>query len=113
MNGNATLGSVNVRGGSVAHSDNSEESEQSRPNTRGKKRTASGPAVATNGRRKAEEAPPKAPASKKAKTNGAPSSIASDEQFDDDDDMGDTIDGKPKHKMTEDEKRKNFLERNR
>lgn len=113
FNGNDSRGN-NHRGVSEAGSDQSEDSQGARPNTRGRGKRTSGAGVATtNGRRKAEEAPPKAPASKKAKTSiGAPSSNGSDQE-DDDDGMDDNNGDKPKHKMTEEEKRKNFLERNR
>lgn len=113
LNGNMSRNHVNVRGPSEARSDQSDDSDQMRPNTRGKKRAPTTGPAATNGRRKAEEPPTKAPASKKAKTNGAPSSVGSDEHIDDDDMHDDNGDGKPKQKMTEEEKRKNFLERNR
>jgi ATF/CREB family transcription factor len=89
----------------------SEESEP-RPNTRGKgKRTNS----AANGRKKADEAAAKVPPSKKSKANngGAINGGSYDEEVSDpeDDTMKDE-DG-PKGKMTDEEKRKNFLERNR
>lgn len=113
MNGNMSRGNTNARGTSEARSDQSDDSEQARPSTRGKKRAPVAGSAATNGRRKAEEPPVKAPANKKAKTNGAPSSIGSDDHMDDDDGHEETVDGKPKQKMTEEEKRKNFLERNR
>jgi ATF/CREB family transcription factor len=116
MNGNSTHNGRASRGVSEPASAQSDESEP-RPNTRGKgkRNSGSGPA-ATNGRRKADEAPAKAPASKKAKTNNvdAPPSVNSDELMEDDSDHDDVGgDNKPKHKMTEEEKRKNFLERNR
>ncbi|PSR87336.1 Aft1 HRA domain-domain-containing protein [Coniella lustricola] len=115
MNGNAHRGSVTMRGVSEAASEHSEGNEQVRPNTRGKAKRASGAGLATtNGRRKAEEAPPaKAPAGKKAKTGSIASSNGSDDMGDDDDGHDDMNPDKPKHKMTEEEKRKNFLERNR
>lgn len=112
-NGNAPRIS-NLRGPSEAPSDQSEENQTNRPNTRGRGKRASGAAQApVNGRRKAEEPVGKAPVSKKAKLSiGAPSTNGSD-QDDDDDGMDEDNGGKPKHKMTEEEKRKNFLERNR
>lgn len=108
---------ASVNGGSIGSargiseaSMGSDDSGQARPNTRGKgKRNP----PATNGRRKAEEAPAKAPPSKKTKT----SSITNgdfDHSDDDDDDMKMKFDeGNGKSKMTDEEKRKNFLERNR
>lgn len=114
MNG-ASLAGSSARGVSEAASANSDESEVARPNTRGKGKRNSG--GGGGNRRKAEDAPAKAPASKKAKTNGtrAPSFSGSFDDMDhsdDDDDMKDH-EGGPKSKMTDEEKRKNFLERNR
>ncbi|KAL7816534.1 Aft1 HRA domain-containing protein [Trichoderma aethiopicum] len=89
----------------------SEESDQ-KPQARakGKKNTP-----ATNGRRKADEAPAKAPPTKRAKaSSGAPSSNGDDEDHSDDDaDSKFDENGNGKSKMTDEEKRKNFLERNR
>ncbi|TFB01990.1 Transcription factor atf1 [Trichoderma ghanense] len=89
----------------------SEESDQ-KPQTRakGKKNTP-----ATNGRRKADEAPAKAPPTKRTKaSSGAPSSGGDDEDHSDDDaDSKFDESGTGKSKMTDEEKRKNFLERNR
>lgn len=104
----------NLRANSEGASDQSEENQNTRPNTRGRGKRASGAApVPANGRRKADEAPHKAPAGKKAKLSiGAPSTNGSDQE-EDDDGMDEDNGGKPKHKMTEEEKRKNFLERNR
>jgi ATF/CREB family transcription factor len=122
---------VSINGGSVGSvrgiseaSHRSDESEQARPNTRGKGKRSQ---PATNGRRKAEDAPAKAPPAKKAKTNGA-SSVHMNmnmnmnmndmdgmepEDFDNSDDDGMKDEGGSKSKMTDEEKRKNFLERNR
>ena len=85
----------------------SDESEQARPNTRG--RGKKNP-PATNGRRKADELPSKAPANKKSKTNNA---MSMDMDMSDDEDKMKYEDGGSKSKMTDEEKRKNFLERNR
>jgi ATF/CREB family transcription factor len=115
MNGGPSLAGSSVRGVSEA-SAGSDESEMARPNTRARgKRNSSGGGA--NSRRKAEDAPAKGPASKKSKTNGGGASISSlDMDHSDDDDHLD--DGKDdgtgsKSKMTDEEKRKNFLERNR
>lgn len=113
MNGGGSMGSG--RGVSEAGSAGSDESEQARPTTRGKaNKRNSGAAAATNGRRKADEQPAKAPPAKKAKTNGVAASISPEpemvsENEDDDDNNPDN----PRSKMTDEEKRKNFLERNR
>ncbi|KAK0638764.1 Aft1 HRA domain-containing protein [Cercophora newfieldiana] len=114
MNGNGSIAGSSARGVSEAASARSDDSEIARPNTRakGKRNSAGG----TNSRRKAEDNPGKAPASKKVKMNGgAPSPVNG--SFDDmdhsDDDMMRDHEGNGKSKMTDEEKRKNFLERNR
>jgi ATF/CREB family transcription factor len=117
MNGNGTLRDNSLRGISEARSAGSVESEQARPNTRGKGKRGSAGGATTNGRRKADDAPVRAPAPKKSKTSGALSMDEHDmDDMDDDDDDDLNMkheDGGGKSKMTEDEKRKNFLERNR
>ncbi|KAI0134164.1 Aft1 HRA domain-containing protein [Xylariales sp. AK1849] len=118
MNGNdSSIGATSVRGVSEAASGASEDMEHIRPTTRGKGKRPSGGAI-TNGRRKAEEPPAKQPASKKAKPNvipPAPLSMNGDEDHtsDEDDENAKDENGNPKVKMTDEEKRKNFLERNR
>lgn len=108
--GSVDLSARGVSEGSIG----SDGSDQPKSNARGKGKK-NPPAI--NGRRKADEPAAKAPPTKKAKgnannaiMNGAMSVEPSDD--DDDDDMGDD-DGKDKSKMTDEEKRKNFLERNR
>lgn len=117
-NGSASAAGSSARGASEAGSAASDESEQARPNTRGKgKRNSNAGAGAAAGRRKAEDAPAKPPASKKTKTNGAGASAAAEHDMDMEpsDDDADTRhdEGGSKGKMTDEEKRKNFLERNR
>ncbi|KAI0144200.1 Aft1 HRA domain-containing protein [Hypoxylon sp. NC0597] len=107
MNGNGTSASPPVRGVSEAASAISEESEPAKPNTRGKGKRG---AASTNGRRKAEDTPAKQPANKKTKT--ASSTNGNDHSSDEDEDEK-TNENHPKSKMTDEEKRKNFLERNR
>lgn len=106
-----------INGGSVGSvrgaSEGSNMSEESEPkmNTRGKgKRTNS----AANGRKKMDDAPVKQPPAKKAKSNGGGSINGGNFDYpsDVDDDMMKDEDG-PRGKMTDEEKRKNFLERNR
>ena len=100
----------------------SDNADQSRPNTRGKaKKNSAGKGA--NARRKAEETPSKQPAAKKAKANNGNTSarqMAADmdmsmEGMDSDEDQN--IKEEQYHengkKMTDEEKRKNFLERNR
>ncbi|KAI0012599.1 Aft1 HRA domain-containing protein [Xylariaceae sp. FL0662B] len=113
MNGNGASVPPAARGVSEAASGVSEESEPAKPNARGKGKRGSGGAAATNGRRKAEEMPAKQPVNKKAKT--APSLNENDDHSSDDEDDDEKLDvnGQPKPKMTDEEKRKNFLERNR
>ncbi|KAI1850617.1 hypothetical protein JX265_004327 [Neoarthrinium moseri] len=114
MNGNgSSAGAPSVRGVSEAASGASEDMEQARPARAKGKRGSTG--AASNGRRKADEAPAKQPPSKKAKTAvAAPPSFNGDEDHtSDEDDKDEDEDGKPKSKMTDEEKRKNFLERNR
>ncbi|KAI1327274.1 Aft1 HRA domain-containing protein [Xylariaceae sp. FL0255] len=110
MNGNSSHPQPNARGVSEAMSHGSEESEPPKPNTRAKGKRGG----AANGRRKADEAPAKQPANKKTKT--APSTHSQDDNTSDDEDDEDSkmggMDGS-KSKMTDEEKRKNFLERNR
>ena len=99
------------RGTSEAISNVSEESEPAKPNTRAKGKRGG---AATNGRRKAEDTPAKAPANKKAKT--APSTHSQEDEATSDEEEDDGKggnDGQNKSKMTDEEKRKNFLERNR
>ncbi|KAI0205934.1 Aft1 HRA domain-containing protein [Astrocystis sublimbata] len=104
-----------ARGVSEATSNISEESEPAKPATRAKGKRANGPgAGSANGRRKAEEPPAKVPPSKKPKT--AASSHSQEEDMTSDEEDDDTKlgpDGQTKVKMTDEEKRKNFLERNR
>lgn len=109
-------GSVDASGRDVSEgSIRSDASDQTKPNARGKGKKNP---PATNGRRKADEPPAKAPPSKKAKGNANHSmndsmSMEPSDDEDDDDDDGLDENGKDKSKMTDEEKRKNFLERNR
>lgn len=89
-------------------SNGSDESDQ-KPQTRGKGKKNPPPA---NGRRKADEMSVKAPAAKKIKANSGAASSVDEEHSDEDMDTFDD-NGPGKSKMTDEEKRKNFLERNR
>ncbi|KAH6985477.1 Aft1 HRA domain-containing protein [Ilyonectria destructans] len=102
-----SIGSVRgVSEGSVA----SDDSDQARPNTRGKGKK--NPAT-TNGRRKADEAPAKTHPNKKSMANSGVVAMAEDMvMFDDESDMNYDENG-TKTVTTDEEKRKNFLERNR
>jgi ATF/CREB family transcription factor len=106
-----TKGSINSMAGSADTGDFSESghSEDAKANTRsrGKKGAVNGKQTAGS-KRKADEAPK---GSNKRKT-AAPPSIGEDEMDSDGDEMIKNEDGTTK-KMTDEEKRKNFLERNR
>jgi ATF/CREB family transcription factor len=94
-------------------SEASEESEQkSRPNTRGRGKKA---AAQTNGRRKTEDTPSKTPASKKSKGNSgnAMAMMEPEPPSEEEPDMSKDEYNANGKKMTDEEKRKNFLERNR
>lgn len=105
-----------TRGSSETGSTGSDDNEQpSRPAGRGKgKRNTANGSAATNGRRKAEDSATKGSA-KKAKTAAA--AMSADDGDSDDDEMNQNSKSKDesgsKSKMTDEEKRRNFLERNR
>lgn len=101
-------GKVTSRGVSEG-TNGSEDSEQGKPAPKGKNKKTTGVA---NGRRKADDIPLKPPPNKKAKGNSGLVHVASPD-FSDDDDEDDGDDPNSKIKMTDEEKRKNFLERNR
>lgn len=112
--GNNSITSVSGSADTGEFSNSDDPSQKPNTRTRGKK-GANGKAQNGNNRRKAEDTPVKAPASKKAKTSNEMPDFG--EGFDDEDEDGDMDmkqetgpDGK---KMTDEEKRKNFLERNR
>ena len=102
-------------GGSISassardHEDAPSEGEN-KPAARKSKRASAG--KGGNNRRKMEETPVKPPAPKKSKANSGQSIDMSNDEDEDEDDMKDAKhpDGR---KMTDEEKRKNFLERNR
>jgi len=90
------------------------DGEPPKPAPRGRKRGAATEPKAANNRRKATETPVKTPASKKARTSVAEKfEMSPDMDLDDEDDDDDGGNGKDTRKMTDEEKRKNFLERNR
>lgn len=111
LNGNGSPPSGSARGSSESGSAPSEEREPPKPATRGKGKKNSANGTTVNGRRKAEDAPTKGPA-KKAKTATSIAAVEEDPSDDDDDDSKDNDSGS-RSKMTDEEKRKNFLERNR
>jgi len=98
--------------------DLSDSGDQSKPATRsrGKRTSGAKASAANNGRRKAEDAPAKQPSAKKAKTNNI-SQMSMDMDGMDSEEEQQNIKEEQYHgdgrKMTDEEKRKNFLERNR
>lgn len=113
-NGNGSIGGGSISG-SVRGPSEEDSGDQAKPSTRSKgKRTSTGKsAAATNGRRKADDTPAKQPAAKKAKNNALPDMDGMQMDSDDEEQIKEEqyhADGK---KMTDEEKRKNFLERNR
>jgi ATF/CREB family transcription factor len=107
---NGSISTNSARGVSEASGGYSDEQEQAnRPNTRGKgKRTAS----QTNGRRKTDETPVKVPANKKTKSNSG-LAMEPEPPSDEEPDLSKEEYNANGKKMTDEEKRKNFLERNR
>ncbi|EPE05003.1 bzip transcription factor [Ophiostoma piceae UAMH 11346] len=112
---------ANGRRSSDANSAVSQDSDKAQLNGKGRaKRNSNDAGLTAGNRRKAQEsaAAKNGYANKKLKTNGGSSMPPPmdeddmDSQSDDDDDE-EGKDGQPKVKMTEEEKRKNFLERNR
>lgn len=114
----ASMGSLS--GQDLSGQQTDEHEEASKPNTRGgkgKKTTKSQTTI--NARRKAEETPSK-PSAKRAKGNTGTTNLdpTLEKHGYDDDDDDDSMGDEPTHdangkKMTDEEKRKNFLERNR
>jgi ATF/CREB family transcription factor len=95
--------------GSIASAEGDMSDDDTKPATRSSNRNKKGAnAKAPNNRRKADEPPAKGPANKKVK-NSTPEE---DSDLDDDDETIKQENGSGR-KMTDEEKRKNFLERNR
>jgi ATF/CREB family transcription factor len=101
-------GSISTNSARAASEASEENGSQSRPNTRGK-----GKKGAANGRRKAEETPSKAPANKKSKGNNGRAISEEPQMSEEELDMSKEEFNANGKKMTDEEKRKNFLERNR
>lgn len=99
------------RGASEMSGEFSDDEQVNRPNTRGKGKRNSTQETPSNGRRKASDAPAKGPANKRAKTNGGGMSV--EPQSEEELDMSKDEYNANGKKMTDEEKRKNFLERNR
>ena len=108
-NNNGSIGS-SAQGFSEMSGISEEEDNKPATRNRGKRAAVGKNSSATNGRRKADETPVKQPPAKKQRT--APQSLSggdSDEEINMKEDLY-HADGK---KMTDEDKRKNFLERNR
>ena len=112
--------SGSVRGMSEMSGEMSDGVDQSKPNTRAKSKRVTSSKGAASSRRKAEDTPSKPPPAKKAKNNNNNNSINAniDLSMDGmDSDEEQNIKEEQYHengkKMTDEEKRKNFLERNR
>ena len=84
------------------------DEQDTKPQTKSKSKKGSAGKAAQNGKRKTEETPSKAQANKKPRANPGPPDEDEDDMMDDLDEIGDG-----NKKMTDEEKRKNFLERNR
>jgi ATF/CREB family transcription factor len=104
VNSRAQKSSV-TSGTTQVESSDSEESERAKPATRSRGKKAAEPK--SNNRRKATDTPTKTPSSKRQKGNSGNDAKLADLDDDDDDEPKDS------KKMTDEEKRKNFLERNR
>jgi ATF/CREB family transcription factor len=111
---NGSLGSI--EGSAQEGSDDQAGQAKLNTRTKGKKNSVGKATQASNGRRKADDTPSKGPNKRSKGNNGAANVDPYLEQQESDDD-----DEEEKHethetngrKMTEEEKRKNFLERNR
>ena len=112
-NGNGSIGGQSEMSGDV-----SDNGDQTKPTTRHRGKRASGGsnAAPTNGRRKADDTPPKQSSSKKQKKSNNNNAMMDMDGMDSEEEQPNIKeeqyhpDGK---KMTDEEKRKNFLERNR
>jgi ATF/CREB family transcription factor len=109
MRGNGSISTNSAREMSGGFSD---ENESKGPTTRGKNKRTSTGMTQTNGRRKGDETPSKGPAAKKSKGNNG-NAMESEPQSEEEPDMSKDEYNANGKKMTDDEKRKNFLERNR
>ncbi|KAK2625012.1 hypothetical protein QTJ16_005381 [Diplocarpon rosae] len=110
---NQNGGSISTQSGREMSGGVSEEEQSNRPITRTKgKRPASETHANGNGRRKGNDQSARAPASKKSKPNNG-NSTDMDQPSEEELDMNKDEYHANGKKMTDDEKRKNFLERNR
>jgi ATF/CREB family transcription factor len=110
-NQNGSTSTTSGRGVSEMSGMSEDNDQQSKPNTRGKGKRMSTAIGQSNGRRKADESPSKGPAAKKGKSNNG--HAISEPPSDEEPDMSKDEYNANGKKMTDEEKRKNFLERNR
>ena len=114
-NANGSIGGQSEMSGDVSDSGDGKPATR----TRGKRASAGKSAPASNGRRKADDTPAKQPSAKKAKNNSVNMNMNMNMNMDgmDSDEEQPDIKEEQYHengkKMTDEEKRKNFLERNR
>ena len=112
-NQNGSMSTASGRGSSEMSGVSEDNDQSKRPNTRGKGKRNSTAVAQTNGRRKAEDTPSKAPANKKGKANNGNAMSVEPPSEDEEPDMSKDEYNANGKKMTDEEKRKNFLERNR
>jgi len=111
---NRNNGSISTTSGRGASEMSDDNEHQNRPNTRGKGKRNSTQITQSNGRQKANETPSKGSANKKSKgNNGHSMAMEPEPQSEEEPDMSKDEYNSNGKKMTDEEKRKNFLERNR
>jgi len=113
----APKNSISSMAGSAETGDYSDSGEEAQPKpvankSRNKKNSTSKASTTNNSRRKASETPAKPPANKKAKGNNGMANL-DDDMMDSEDEASMKDEMPDGRKMTDEEKRKNFLERNR
>lgn len=96
--------------GSTDGAEDQYSEEDTKPQTKSKGKKSSTGKAAQNGKRKTDDTPSKASGTKRQRASSSGQAMLSD---DGDGDMQDDDDGPDTKKMTDEEKRKNFLERNR
>lgn len=106
---NGSISTTSGRGGSEM----SDEEQQNRPNTRRKGKRNSTQISQSNGRSKANDTPSKGSSNKKSKANNGYAMEPEPVQSEEEQDMSKDEYNANGKKMTDEEKRKNFLERNR
>ena len=109
-NQNGSISTQSGRGASEMSGMSEENDQQARPNTRGKGKRTSTAVGQANGK---NNTPAKGPANKKGKANNGHAMSAEPPSEDEEQDMSKDEYNANGKKMTDEEKRKNFLERNR